>query len=209
MIARRIVTGLLATALLSLPGSAQKAQGGEHGAMGFRPQANANKSGKPDRKAGDWLRKHKDLPPDQQLKALESDPNFKKLPPARQAELRERLQKFASLTPEQREKALKRMEFMASLTPAQRQQVRQANQQLEALPQDRRIMVHKALRHLRQMDPQQREQLLQSERFRSTFSDQEQTILKQLSAINPPEAAGPGKGASSAPSNMTPAPPAK
>jgi hypothetical protein len=40
------------------------------------------------------------------------------------------------------------------------------------------------------MDPQQREQTMQSEQFRSTFSDQEQGILKQLSAINPNQESG-------------------
>src|SRR5947209_5936322 len=61
-------------------------------------------------KMGDWLQGHKDLPPDQQQKLLENDPNFQKLPPARQAELRERLRKFNSLSPEQRDRALQRMQ---------------------------------------------------------------------------------------------------
>ncbi|HWF05872.1 MAG TPA: DUF3106 domain-containing protein, partial [Candidatus Angelobacter sp.] len=61
---------------------------------------------------GDWLQAHKDLPPDQQLKLLENDPNFKKQPPARQAALRERLRKFNSLPPARRDQALQRMDFL-------------------------------------------------------------------------------------------------
>src|SRR5262245_56363010 len=61
------------------------------------PQKSPNNGNRPGakggRKMGDWLQAHKDLPPDQQLKLLESDPNFKKLPPQRQNELRERLKK--------------------------------------------------------------------------------------------------------------------
>ena len=34
--------------------------------------------------AGEWLRQHKGVPPDQQQKALESDPQFRNLPPERQ-----------------------------------------------------------------------------------------------------------------------------
>ncbi len=49
---------------------------------------------------GDWLQAHKDLPLDQQLKLLESEPGFKKLPADRQAALRERLKKFNSLPPD-------------------------------------------------------------------------------------------------------------
>jgi hypothetical protein len=139
------------------------------------------------RKMGDWLQAHKDLPPDQQLKALENDPFFKRLPPARQNELRERLKKFNSLPPEKRDQALQRMEFLARLSPQQREQLRNASQQLKGLPQERQVAVHKAVRHLRQMPPDERKQVLDSDRFKSTFSDQEQKLIGQLAEMNVPE----------------------
>ena len=139
------------------------------------------------RKMGDWLQAHKDLPLDQQLKLLEDDPGFKKLPPDRQAALRERLKTFNSLTPEKRAQALQRMQFLARLTPQQRQQLREANQQLKVLPPDRQVAVHTALRHLRQMPPAERQQVIQSDRFRSTFSDQEQKLISELAELNPQE----------------------
>jgi hypothetical protein len=145
---------------------------------------------RPNGRMGDWLRNHQNLPPDQQEKLLENDPNFKKLPPDRQAQLKERLRKFNNLSPEQRERALSRMQFMASLTPEQRKEIRDANQKLEALPPERRVMVHAALRHLREMDPQERQQALQSDRFRSTFSPEEQGIVKQLVSITPAKPSG-------------------
>jgi hypothetical protein len=37
------------------------------------------------------------------------------------------------------------------------------------------------------MDPQERQQVLESERFKSTFSEQERGIVTKLSAISPPE----------------------
>lgn len=134
---------------------------------------------------GDWLQAHKDLPPDQQLKLLENEPGFKKLPAERQAALRERLQKFNSLPPDKRNQALQRMEFLATLTAQQRQQLRDANQQLKGLPPDRQVAVHTALRHLRQMPPADRQQVIQSDRFRSTFSDQEQKLISQLAEMSP------------------------
>ena len=134
---------------------------------------------------GDWLRAHKDLPLDQQLKLLESERGFKKLPAERQAALRERLKKFNSLTPAQRDQAVKRMEFLAKLTPQQRQQLRSANEQLKGLPRERReVAVHKALRHLRQMPLSERQQVIQSDSFRSTFSDQEQKLISQLAEMS-------------------------
>jgi hypothetical protein len=187
--------GILCIAgLLSLAADAQ-----HRGSMPFHPpvQGNSQKptknhgnNPKPAHKMGDWLNEHKDLPPDQQEKLLENDPNFKKLPPQRQAELRERLRKFNNLSPEQQQRVRQRMDWLASLKPEQRQQLRDANQQLQGLPQDRQVMVHKALRHLRQMDPQQREQEMNSERFKSIFSDQEQGILGKLAPITPPESEG-------------------
>lgn len=173
---------------------------GQRPAENFRPPAQANPPKNPNvgnkgggvqpAKMGQWLENHKNLPPDQQEKLLENDPNFKKLSPARQAELRERLRKFNSLSPQQRERALNRMEYMSRLSPEQRQQVRDAGKELQGLPQDRQVMVHKALRHLRQMNPQERQQVLDSDRFKSTFSDQERGIITRLAAINPQEAAG-------------------
>ena len=138
-------------------------------------------------KMGDWLQAHKDLPLDQQIKLLESEPGFKKLAPDRQAALRERLKKFNSLPPDKRAQALQRMEFLSKLTSQQRQELRSANEQLKGLPPDRQVAVHTALRHLRQMPPAERQQVIQSDRFRSTFSDQEQKLISQLAELNPQE----------------------
>ena len=149
------------------------------------PSRAAQKGGQ--RKMGDWLQEHKDLPLDQQLKLLENDPKFKKLSPDRQNALRDRLKKFNSLPPAKREEALKRMEFLSKLTPQQRQQLRDASQQLQGLPPERRVAVHKAVRHLRQMPPNQRKEVLASDRFKSTFSDQEQKLIGQLAELNVPE----------------------
>jgi hypothetical protein len=145
------------------------------------PSRPAQKGG---RKMGDWLQQHKDLPLDQQLKLLESDPKFKKLSPDRQNALRERLKKFNSLPPEKREQALQRMEFLSRLTPTQREDLRKASAQLKTLPPERQVAVHKAVRHLRQMPLNERKEVLASDRFKSTFSDQEQKLISQLAELN-------------------------
>jgi hypothetical protein len=153
------------------------------------PQKSPNAGKQPAQKAGhkmgEWLQSHKDLPLDQQLKLLENEPGFKKLPADRQAALRERLKKFNSLTPQKRDQALQRMEFLAKLSPQQRQELRSANEQLKGLPPERQVAVHTALRHLRQMPPAERQQVIQSDRFRSTFSDQEQKLISQLAEMSP------------------------
>jgi hypothetical protein len=179
------------SALLGLPAAAQRKAGVQP--VAFRPaqanqQKNPNRPNRggpgPGKKMGNLL----SLPPDQREKALENDPGFKRLPPDRQAALRERLRNFNNQTPEQQRRILDRAKFMASLTDEQQHVIRQSNRQLQTLPSERQVMVHKALRHLRQMDPQERQQVLNSDRFKSTFSDEERGILTKLSAIpNPPE----------------------
>ncbi len=160
-------------------------QAGQQAQKAPNPGNHAGQKG--GRKMGDWLEAHKNLPPDQQMKALESDPFFKRLPPQRQNELRERLKKFNSLPPEKRDQALQRMEFLSKLSPQQREELRSASQQLKGLPQDRQVAVHKAVRHLRQMPADERKQVLESDRFKSTFSDQEQKLIGQLAEMNVPE----------------------
>ena len=154
------------------------------------PSAGKQPAQKGGRKMGDWLQSHKDLPLDQQIKLLESEPGFKKLPADRQAALRERLKKFNSLPPDKRDQALQRMEFLSKLTPQQRQQLRSANEELKGLPPERQVAVHTALRHLRQMPLAERQQVIQSDRFRSTFSDQEQKLIGQLAEMSPQQSSG-------------------
>lgn len=186
MIRARAVGLLILSSLLTLPAGGQQPANGSD-----TPHVQAQKTGPKAPQLGAWLRAHKDLPIDQQEKALENDAGYKGLSPQRQAELKERLRKFNSLPPDQKEKALRNMEYWEKLTPAQREQIRAAHQHMQTLPPERKTMVRKALRNLRKMSPGERAQEFASNEFRTTFSDQEQTILKNLAEINPPAAGTP------------------
>lgn len=140
---------------------------------------------------GDWLRRYKDLPPDEQERALRNDPAFQRLPPARQQMLRERLQHFSNLPPQQQLRMLNRMETWEHLTPEQKQQARQVFGQMRQLPPDRRRMVHTAIDDLRAMPPDQREQVINSERFKGMFSDQERELMRGATRL---PLAGPENG---------------
>jgi len=127
--------------------------------------------------AGNWLRRYKDLPPAQQRRALENDPQFRKLSPQQQARLRSRLQHFSSLPPQQQERVLNRMETWEHLTPDQKQRARQVFDQFKQLPPDRRQAVNRAIRDMRGLTPAQRDQLINSDQYRNSFSLQERVIL--------------------------------
>ncbi len=127
--------------------------------------------------AGDWLRRYKDLPPDQQRQALQNDPDFQKLPPQRQTQLLQRLQHFSSLPAQQQERILSRMETWEHLTGDQKQQAKALFQQIQQLPPPRRRMLSKAVRGMRDLTPQQREDLINSDQYKSMFSDHERELL--------------------------------
>ncbi len=150
--------------------------------------------GQPGGHAGDWLRRYKDLPPDEQEKALQNDQAFQKLPPQRQQMLRQRLQHFSNLTPEKQIQELNRMETWEHLTPEQKQQALQIHSQMQQLPPDRQRMVRTAVRDLRNMPPAQREEIINSERFKGMFSEQERGILREVTRL-PLAPAEEGEGA--------------
>jgi len=147
--------------------------------------------------AGDWLRRYKELPPDQQRQALEKDPDFQKLPPQRQTQLLQRLQHFSGLPAEQQERILSRMETWEHLTSAQKQQAKILFQQIQQLPPPRRRMLSTAVRGMRDLTPQQREDLINSDQYKSTFSDHERELLSGAARL--PLAPGDSMGPADSP----------
>lgn len=156
--------------------------------------AQARRAG-PGHHAGTWLRKYKDLPPDQQQKALDNDKQFRSLPLARQQILRERLRRFNTLPAWQRQRILDRMETWEHLTPGQKTQARQLFSQLRGLPPARRRMMADAIRELSQVPPQQRQSLIESDRYRGQFTAQERDLLREAARLplapNDPNQSGP------------------
>jgi Protein of unknown function (DUF3106) len=133
--------------------------------------------------AGDWLRQHKDLPPEEQERALQNDPNFRRLSPQQQQHRLEQLREFSSLPPAQQLRILNRMETWEHLTPEQKQEARQVFGQMRQLPPDRRRLVHKAIDDLRGMPPDQREQIINSDRFKGMFSDHERDVMRDATRL--------------------------
>jgi hypothetical protein len=143
--------------------------------------------------AGDWLRRYKDVPPDQQQKALQNDPQFRNLPPERQQQLQQRLQRFNNLPPQQQQRILDRMETWEHLTPQQKDQSRQLFSQLRDLPPERRQRMQTAINDLRALPPEQRQQALDSPRYKNQFTPQERGLLGGISQLPlAPAETGPG-----------------
>jgi hypothetical protein len=137
---------------------------------------------------GMWLQRHQNLSPQQQERALQSEPGFKQLPPETQQRLLSRLQQLNRMPPAQRQRTLDRIEAMERLTPQMRQQVRTSIQEFRSLPPDRQRMVRKAFRDLREYPPEQRTAMMNSPKFAAQFSPQERSILGNFLVISPYEA---------------------
>ena len=135
------------------------------------------------RHGGDWLKSHQSLPLADQEKALQSDPQFRKLPTQQQQRLVNRLQKFNSLPPQEQQRRLNRIETWEHLTPQQKTQARQLAQQWKQLPPNRQQVMKTAIGDLRAMPPEQRESVLESDRFKGMFSEQERNMLRETTRL--------------------------
>jgi hypothetical protein len=147
-------------------------------------QNNRQKAGSRDQKsrppAGEWLRKYRAAPPEQQQRLLQNDPQFQRLPAQRQQQLEERLRNFNALPPQQQDRVLDRMQKFDALPDAQKRRVEQLHQQMHDIPENRRGPVRIAFQRLQQMPPDQRERVMNSDRFRSSFSPQEQNLIRGM-----------------------------
>lgn len=198
--------GVLATAIIAIaaaapvPSFAARGLQGHHAASPAPPQHMSAPRQQPQSRpqqqrghAGDWLRRYKDMPPAEQERELQNDPAFRRLPEAQQQRLRQHLQHFSSLPPERQLQMLNRMETWEHLTPEQKGQARQLFNQMKQLPPARQRMVTTAVRDLRAMPADQRDKVIDSDRFKSNFSDQEREMIRGAARL--PLAPAEGEGA--------------
>jgi hypothetical protein len=175
-------------------------QRGYEGPRPYQPPAQGHHSGQ-------WLDRYRQQPLDQQRRALQNDPTFRRLPPQRQQQLEQRLQRFDSMPADRQQQVLQRMETWEHLTPQQKQQFRSVDSQFRSLPPDRQSAVRNAIQSLRAMPPDARQRAIQSGRF-SQFSPQEQQILNNTTHLPlAPAPDGRSEQPNSGPQRYIPRPP--
>lgn len=134
---------------------------------------------------GTWLQRHSNLTPEQQEKALQSEPGFNRLAPETQQKLLDRLRQINHMPPAQRARTMDHIEAMERLTPQMRQQVLRSAQELRTLPPERQRLMKKAWRDLREYPPEQRAAMMNSSQFQAQFSPQERYIMGNLLSVEP------------------------
>src|ERR1700738_3460159 len=73
---------------------------------------------------GEWLQRHEELSPEDQEKALATEPGFDRLPQESRQRLLNRLRQIGRMPPRQRQRTVDRIEALEHLTPQRREQVR-------------------------------------------------------------------------------------
>ena len=132
-----------------------------------------------------WMERHQNVPMQEQLRQLQNEPGFKDLPSETQQRYRDRLIQLNNMNPEQRDRILQRNEALERMTLPERQQYRSAVQQFAAAPPDRRRLMARAVLDLRAMPPDQRQGVINSDRFRAEFNDSERSTLTSLLSVEP------------------------
>ncbi len=152
------------------------------GNTGQRPAYNS-----PPGHLGSWLNEHRNLNVGQQEHLLRNDPTFKRLPPNDQQRLMQRLRQVDQMPPAQRQRWLARNELLEHMSPEERMQINRSAQQWSALPQARQGVMKNAFRDLRGVPPDQRQTVLNSDRYQRMFSPQERNILGNMLKAEPYE----------------------
>ncbi len=130
------------------------------------------------------------LSPEEQERAMSTDPRFLRLSPATQRIVRQRLERWNAMTPDQQEVMRNREDIFRGLSAAQRQEARAIFPQWLRLSPERRQAVNQAFLRLRDLPPSQRQSFLDGPKVKEQFSPQEQHILEGLNKLltNPPNA---------------------
>jgi hypothetical protein len=148
-----------------------------------RPQAKAPAQN--DAHIQQWMEQHRNLSPAEQQRALDQLPGFSNLPAQTQQRLRDRLAQLNTMPAQQRDRMLQYNEQLERRTPQQQAQFRSSMQFYNGLPPARKLPFGVAFRSLREMPPAQREEVINSARFRAQFSDPEREALSNILAVEP------------------------
>lgn len=188
--------GLLAPAELEAqrgplgPGAERVAQARKPGRR-ILPQGNASDSSARTTKgaratdANGQLLRLMQMSPERRKAFFETNPRFLRLPESRRNQIRRRLNELDRLPAEQKEILVARYQLFNQLPSESQAAARETYEEWRKMERDRRNQVMVAVRRLRPVRRERRELLLQSERFRSSYNDDERAMIKRLLDLAP------------------------
>jgi len=123
-----------------------------------------------------------------QMTPEEQERLMEKANPQQQERLRQAIERYNGLRPAQREFLFRQYQILNALPPAKQVLIsRQIAYFNNKLPDDRRRLVGEELIRLHRMSPADRAARMAGDDFKSTFSAEEQQVLKDLSENLPAE----------------------
>ena len=134
---------------------------------------------------GEWLNQHRNLPMQEQERALRGDPNFRHLSPVEQQRVVQQLHQVNQLSEEQRQRRLARNEMIEHLPPQEQMRINLSARRWAALPAGRQTMMRRAFQDLRAVPLDQRPMVLNSARYQGVFTPEERGILADLLRVEP------------------------
>jgi Protein of unknown function (DUF3106) len=133
---------------------------------------------------GEWLKEHRNQPVQEQKKELEKDPHFQKLTPDQKQHIMQRLDHFNSLPPDRKEHVITNMERFAQMPTEQQNRAKALFSQFRMLPVDRKLALRQGFARLRRLKPQERQPAIESQEFKSQYSDSERDLLRGMTELN-------------------------
>lgn len=124
--------------------------------------------------ANGMIERLNNMTPEQRKRALD------RLPPERREKVQRRLENFNALPQEEKDRLREQYREFQKLPVERQDAIRRSFRQLTELPQERRPMVRREVMRLRQLTPEERTSRMDTNNFRSRFSDSERQIIQDL-----------------------------
>jgi len=124
----------------------------------------------------------RNLPPRDRERVLQNSRTFQSLSPEKQNKIRQQFNQWDRLTPEQQSKLRENENTWRELTPGQQQHIKNdVMPKWREMPWDRQQVMSQKLRVLQNMPESARNRRLNDPNFTSGMSDNEKSMLKDLS----------------------------
>lgn len=129
-----------------------------------------------------WVDRMRDLKPDQREQVLRNSKVFQNLPPEKQNSIRQQFSEWDRLPQSKRDELRQREAIWARLTPQQREHIKyDVMPKLQQMPKERRDLIQHKLGVLQNMPESARNQRLNDPNFTRGMSDDERSMLHDLS----------------------------
>lgn len=132
-----------------------------------------------------FMKRLRDLAPEEQERVLANDERFQHLPPERQEMIRQRVRRWNALSPQEKERLREREEIFENFSPQQRQEAQALFQQWQQLEPERRRALMQSFRRLRDLPPSERQRFLSSPGIGQRFLPPERALLSGLAKLLP------------------------